>query len=135
LMMDAQYMVVRLSFLAFVIQYLYWEIWRRHVTYRVDGSRLLISKGLWVKVQGSLPLSPLTEIYVKRSFRDILFGLAQLRVVAPMDPSHDFGNIEGLSLGSARALQQILTEELHGEMWEPRPMPPSARSRRRVRTS
>jgi membrane protein YdbS with pleckstrin-like domain len=115
------YLAVRLSLFVFLGRYLYWELYRRTYEYRSEGSRLLISKGVVVKLQGSIPLIPMTSIFVKRDPLDLLFGLYQIQVLSPVDSLNNLGCIEGLNRENVYALHRYLTDQLHGQMQAPPP--------------
>lgn len=110
------FLVTRLSIVAFALRLIYAELYRRSFTMTLEGYRLLITRGIVIKTQGSLPLLPVTEIYVRQDPLDVIFGHYQVHVLAAIDPTHEFGMIEGLSFEHATELQRLLSQKLHEQV-------------------
>lgn len=110
------FLVTRLSIVAFALRLIYCELYRRSFTVTLEGYRLLITRGVAIQTQGSLPLLPVTEIYIRQTPLDALFGLYQVHVLAAIDPTHEFGMIEGLSRDNAIELHRLLSQKLHEQV-------------------
>lgn len=90
-----------------------YECLRRHcLYYGVHDGHLLITQGILLKQRGFFPLSRITDIYLERSALDLLFGLHTLHISTPTSLSERFARIEGLNLGTALELQQVLSSML-----------------------
>jgi membrane protein YdbS with pleckstrin-like domain len=113
------FLVVRILLIAFVASMCYWELYRWCFVYKTAGFRLLISRGVCIKVQASLPLIPVTELVLRRSPLDVLWGLYVLDVVVPVESGEHLGTIEGLSRSSAFGLQQFLGKQLNNQIFVP----------------
>lgn len=94
------------------LKYIYSEVYRRTFFYGTEGFRMVISRGIVLKDIGSLPLLPVSEIYVRRSLIDMLLGLYNVDVYTPMDQSRKFARIESLNRKTALALQAFLGDVL-----------------------
>jgi uncharacterized membrane protein YdbT with pleckstrin-like domain len=95
-----------------VLNYLRADLYRRSFNYEMEGLRFVVSRGVLIKTVGSLPLLPISEIYIQRSFPDILCGLANLDIFTPMDQTRKFARIEALSPADAHRLQTFLGDLL-----------------------
>jgi membrane protein YdbS with pleckstrin-like domain len=95
-----------------VFKYLYGELYRQAFNYEMEGFRFVISRGVILKKIGSLPLLPVTEIYIQRSPIDILCGLANVDIFTPMDQTRQFARIEALTPRDAHHLQTFLGDLL-----------------------
>jgi hypothetical protein len=110
---------VRGSLIFAIFQVTYWELYRRTLVVKTDGFRLQISKGFIKKKIGSIPLVPVTELVIKHDNLDILLGLHQLHVLAPVDSGDHLGVLEGLSRESAHYLEQFLATQLNNQIFIP----------------
>lgn len=96
---------------------IYYEIYRYTYRFSIDGFRFVISRGVLFRERGSLPILPVSEIYIRRNFADYLLGLADIQIVTPLDASHRFASIEGFPVGHAYALQQFLSDQLNRQIF------------------
>lgn len=103
---------VLLVAVALTLRCIYLELYRRSFYYGLDGYRLVISRGIVLKDKGSLPLLPVTEIYVKRGVIDMILGLSHLEVYTPIGATKQFARIECLTAESAELLQRELGDLL-----------------------
>ena len=101
-----------LLLVVFLLRYLYAELYRATFLYGTEGLRLVISRGAFLRQKGSLPLLPVTEIYVKRNLIDIICGLCNVDVYTPMDTTRKFARIEALNPQDAESLQTFLGQVL-----------------------
>jgi membrane protein YdbS with pleckstrin-like domain len=113
------YAVVRITLVVLLARFIYWEIYRRSFSYKTEGFRLLIARGVFIKMYGSLPLLPVTELVLKRDPLDLMFGLYNLHVVVPAESGDHLGVIEGLNERSAFGLQRFLSEQLSTQTFVP----------------
>jgi hypothetical protein len=111
--------VVRAALVFAIGQVIYWELYRRTLVFGTDGFRLHISKGVIKKKIGSIPLIPVTELVIKHDNLDILLGLHQLHVLAPVDSGDHLGVLEGLSRESANNLEEFLATQLNNQIFIP----------------
>ena len=58
------------------IRLLYAELFRRTYQYQIRGLNLVITKGIFLKETVKIPVSRITEVYLKRTFGDFLLGLS-----------------------------------------------------------
>ena len=103
--------------LILVLKIVHEELKRHALQYETDGFRLVITRGILFKNEGSLPLLPVTEIFVKRDFLDFLFGLYELHVATPVNAARAFGLIEGLKYKDAHALEKFLANQLNRQIF------------------
>ncbi len=104
--------LIGLTLFALFSNWLNHELFRLSYDVKIDGFRLFISRGFFIREQGSLPILPISEIYIRRSFLDMLFGLSNVQLLTALDKSERFACIEGLPVRRARALTQFLSDEL-----------------------
>jgi len=110
---------VRAALVFSIVQVSYWELYRRTLVFGTDGFRLQISKGVIKKKIGSIPLIPVTELVIKHDNLDVLLGLHQLHVLAPVDSGDHLGVLEGLSKESAHHLEEFLATQLNNQIFIP----------------
>lgn len=97
---------------AIAVKYIMAEAYRQCFYYGTEGFRLVISRGVMLKQRGSLPLLPVSEIYVQRNLLDMLLGLANVDVYTPMDQTRKFARVECLRTADANHLQDFLGKTL-----------------------
>lgn len=95
-----------------IVKLTYHELYRMTFGYEIDGLRLNLSRGIMLPVKGSLPLSPVTEVYVRRDALDVLLGLANLQIVVPLEATKRFALVEGLRYKDAVAFQTYMADQL-----------------------
>ena len=88
------------------------ELYRLTFYYGTEGFRLVVSRGIILKQEGSLPLLPISEILIDRDYTDLACGLCNLNVYTPMDQSREFARIECLDSGVAEDMQHFLNDIL-----------------------
>jgi membrane protein YdbS with pleckstrin-like domain len=96
---------------------LYWEIYRRTLEYRFDGFRMTVGQGVFLRVQGSASLLPVTQVYVHQEPMDVALGLYNVELVTPLTPNQGLTTIPGLSKRSAHKLERKLTDELNRQIF------------------
>lgn len=102
-----------------VFKYLYAELYRSTLEYSLDGFRLHVRRGVFVRNSGSVPLSQFGEVYVRRTVVDVLCGVYEFQLLLSLDPTKSFAKIEGLSKTSAFGLQDFLNEFLSKQLFVP----------------
>jgi len=105
------------ALLPLLLSLTYHELYRLTYSAKIDGFRLVISRGVFFRERGSLPILPLSEIYIRRSFFDILLGLANVQVLTALDKTERFAAVEGLPAAHAEALQQFLSDQLSRQVF------------------
>jgi hypothetical protein len=111
--------VIRISIMFTILQVAYWELYRRTLEFGTDGFRLLISKGVLRKKIGSIPLIPVTELVIYHDNLDVLLGLHQVHVLAPVDSGDKLGILEGFSKDNAMELERFLAAQLNNQIFIP----------------
>ena len=94
---------------AVLSKYIYAYLYGRFLEYRIDGYRLVVSRGVIFKTVGSVPISHFCEAYVKRDLLDLLTGLYQFQLLLSVDPSKQFVSLHGFTKESALAFQALIT--------------------------
>lgn len=95
----------------------YYYIKRRTYYYGIEEGQLVIARGIILRERGYFQLSRITEVYLDRSFIDVLFGLYTLHISTPTAVSDKFARIDGLNEETALSLQQhlsLILEENYG---------------------
>ena len=85
--------------------------------YETDGFRLVIRRGVLFRKAVSLPLLPITEIYIERDFLDLLFALYDLNVATPVTGAKAYGLFQGLNRKNAQGLQHFLSKQLNRQIF------------------
>ena len=106
------------SALAFVaVKYAHAVLYRMTFYYGLEGFRLIISRGILVRQVGSLPILPVSEIYIHRNLLDMLFGVANVDIYTPMETTRRFARIECLAPKTAEELREFLGELLNVQIF------------------
>jgi membrane protein YdbS with pleckstrin-like domain len=111
-----EFIFMRVSLLVMVLSLIYYEVKRRNFRYGLNGFRLHIKKGVIKRVEGSVGLHPTSEVYVRRTFFERIFGLAHVVFFSPLDKTRKFSTIEGLTPARARAVRDILVAQLNKQV-------------------
>ena len=85
------------AFAVLTITWLYYELQRYFFQYRIEGS---------------LPLLPIAEVFSRRGVLDVLLGLYQVNVAVPVDSVKSFAQIDGLNSKNATSLIDFLSAQL-----------------------
>ena len=109
--------VLALLVIAMVWKMLYEMAHLMALEYENDGFRLVIRRGILYKKEASLPLLPVSEIYLERDFLDLLFGTYDLNVATPVGGSRALGAIHGLNKKNARGLEHFLAKQLNRQIF------------------
>ncbi len=102
--------LIFLSFIVAVGKFLFEALEIVYYRYGIEAGHFVISKGIILKRRGSFPLSRITDVYLDRTVFDFIFGLYSLHFSTPTMSSGAFARIDGLTLKSAMALQERLTD-------------------------
>lgn len=106
---------IRFFPLCFLVSLVRWELHRRTFRYRVEGGRLVVERGVFVPTRSSLPILPISEVAVRRTGLDLLFGLHTVHLITAVDPGKNQGVIEGLSRHSAHGMYTVLSNLLRAQ--------------------
>lgn len=109
--------VLSLLFLTVLWKIMYETAHLWALQYESDGFRFVIRRGILYKKEASLPLLPVSEIYVERDFLDLLFGTYDLNVATPVGGSKALGAIHGLNGKNARGLEHFLARQLNRQIF------------------
>lgn len=109
--------VFRVAIIALMISIGYWELYRRNFSYRIEGFRLLIERGILFKVYASVPLLPVADILVRRNFADILFGVYNVSLLIPVNAGEHLCTIPGLTRESSFGLREYLAQQLNNQVF------------------
>lgn len=109
--------VFRGAILALVLSIGYWELYRRNFSYRIEGFRLMIERGILFKVYASVPLLPVADILVKRSFADMLFGVYNVSLLIPVNAGDHLCTIPGLTREASFGLREYLCQQLNNQVF------------------
>ena len=90
-------------------RFVYEYLARLCIYYGIEDGHFVMSRGIIIKKRGYFPLSRITDVYLERSFVDLLFGLQSIHLSTPTSLSERFAHIEGLNTRTAAALQRKLT--------------------------
>lgn len=111
--------VIAGTFAVFLVRTAYLLLFRWTYVYALNNNRLIVSRGVILREEASIPLTNLTELYLKRSWLDFLFGLNNLYIASPLERIQRIALIEGLSSGTARALKSYLAGRLQSAIKSP----------------
>lgn len=109
--------VFRFSLVGLLLSICYWEIYRRNFSYRTEGFRLLIERGIFFKVYASVPLLPVADILIKRNFADMLFGVFNVSILIPVNCGDHLCTIPGLTREMSFGLHEYLSEQLNNQVF------------------
>ena len=104
--------VVGIPAVILITRMLYWEFYRFRFSAKIDGFRIFVVKGVSFREYGSLPILPVSEIYIRRKPADFFFGMADVHITTCLDKTDRFACIEGLPMQHAEALQQFLSDQM-----------------------
>ncbi len=104
--------IVAGTLVVFLVRTVYLLLFRWTYAYALHNKRLIVSRGVILREEASIPLTLLTELYLKRSWLDLLFGLNNLYIASPLERIKQIALIEGLSSATARALKSYLVGQL-----------------------
>jgi hypothetical protein len=110
------------------IGYALW--YRRCYQYRIERGRLLISRGVIQKEEALLPLMPLTELYIRRSWVDLLFGLSNVYIAVILERAQKIGEVRGLRHKDALRVRDEILRVI--EVQQQLPPTPQVMARTRV---
>jgi len=109
--------VFRMAIIALILSIGYWELYRRNFSYRIEGFRLMIERGILFKVYASVPLLPVADILVRRSFADMLFGVYNVSLLIPVSAGDHMCTIPGLTRDSSFGLREYLCQQLNNQVF------------------
>lgn len=101
-LLDAELLMLKKSALltgvigVLIVRMTYGLLYRATYQYRIERGRLQIIRGVILKEEALLPLMPLTELYVKRSWLDLFFGLSNVYAAVILERAQKIGEIRGL---------------------------------------
>ena len=95
-----------------ILRIIYFWLYQAFLKYELRSANFHFIKGVFVKNEASVPFRNITDIFVKRSFLDTIFGLATLEVSSASDYANEFVRIEGFSNDSADRLTKHLRKVL-----------------------
>ncbi len=104
-----------LLFVVFLVKLGYELLARHYYYYAIEGSNLVIAKGVILRQRGCFPITQITDVYLNRTFSEFIFGLYSLNVSTPTTHSAEFACIDGLPRDTAVALQDELMHILHAQ--------------------
>lgn len=87
---------------------IYSLLFRATFQYGIHQGRLNIVRGILLKEEALLPLMPLTELYVRRSWLDMLFGLSNIYIAVILERAKQIGEIKGLKTKDAHGLRDAI---------------------------
>lgn len=93
----------------------YGLLYRATYQYRIERGRLKIRRGAFLKEEASLPLVPLTELYLRRNWLDFLFGLTNVYIAVILERAQRIGEIRGLKTHDAREVKNIILGVIEGQ--------------------
>lgn len=80
--------------------------------YSLEGSHLVIKKGVFTYGETTIPLSRIQDVYVDQDILDQLFGLYDLHVSTASGQSSINAHIDGLSYEGSQAIKNMLLKKL-----------------------
>lgn len=87
-------------------------LYRMTLRYSIANNRLRVRRGVVLREEASLPLLPLTELFLKPSLPDLILGLRNLYISTPLERVARFANIEGLRTEDARRLKSFIERSI-----------------------
>lgn len=111
------YTVFRVSLVGLLLSVCYWEVYRRNFSYRTEGFRLVIERGIFFKVYASVPLLPVADILIKRNFADMLFGVFNVSILIPVNCGEHLCTIPCLTREMCFGLHGYLSEQLNNQVF------------------
>lgn len=109
--------VFRVSLVGLLLSICYWEIYRRNFSYRTEGFRLVIERGIFFKVYASVPLLPVADILIKRNFADMIFGVFNVSILIPVNCGDHLCTIPCLTREMCFGLHGYLSEQLNNQVF------------------
>lgn len=88
----------------------YTFLYRSSYRYEIVRGRLRIVRGVLLQEEAMLPLMPLTELYIRRSWLDYFFGLANLHIAVALERAARIGEIRGLRARDAIQLREHILD-------------------------
>lgn len=101
-------------------KFLYFKIASKLYRCGIEGEHLVFSRGILFKERAAYPLSRITDVFIDRSFLDVLFGLYNLQISTPTSASSQIARVAGLTKVQAIKLQEILLSYLDRSHYVPR---------------
>ena len=101
-------------------RFCYTFLYRRSYKYGIVRGRLHIVRGVILKEEALLPLMPLTELYLRRNWLDLIFGLANLHIAVALERAAKIAEIRGLRAQDAVQLREHILDLIEAEQ-RPRP--------------
>lgn len=96
----------------FLIKLIYIILYDWTIKYRIEDYSFMISKGVILKQQAVLPFAQITDLFVKRDFLDLIFGLYRFEIHSASDHEVGLGVIRGLSKKNADAMRRAMRQAL-----------------------
>ena len=96
----------------------YGLVYRATYSYSINRGRLTIGRGILFREEASLALIPLTEIYIKRSWIDMLFGLSNVYIAVVLERSQKIGEIRGLRKEHAQRIRDLILDEIESSQFK-----------------
>lgn len=93
---------------AILLRMAYYVVYWLMLEFRIEADRLKTQKGVIFQEEGSVPLTELSEFYIKRGWRDILLGLADLHVQTPTKFESGATILPGLGYSKAKEIKRKL---------------------------
>lgn len=100
-----------------LVAYVYTIYYRKTTRYCLDGFRLILSRGVFKRYTASVFLSGSVQVYVRRTFRDTLFGLYRVRIIAPLSPNDKVTEFRGYTKKTAYALHDWITDQCNRQVF------------------
>ena len=117
----AKKLIFLLGVVAVIIaRFCYTFLYRRSYKYGIVRGRLHIVRGVVLKEEALLPLMPLTELYLRRNWLDLLFGLSNLHIAVALERAAKIAEIRGLRAPDAVQLREHILDLIEAEQ-RPRP--------------
>jgi membrane protein YdbS with pleckstrin-like domain len=91
-------------------------LYRQTFRYYLEGNRLKISRGILFREEASLPLIPLTEIYIKRNLLDTIFNLSNLYVALAAERVRGIAEIRGLDGDQAPHVRSAILQVIERQI-------------------
>ena len=111
---------------------IYGFLHRATYQYRIHRGRLQITRGVVVREEALLPLMPLTELYIKRSWIDLLFGLSNVYIAVILERAQRIGEIRGLRHRDALRVRDEILHVIEEQQQALAPTSPLPRGDRTV---
>lgn len=108
---------VRGSIIAAMVAVVYHYLLEQTKELKMNGFRLILAKGIFRRLHGSMTLGAIGQIYIKQKPIDMIFNLYRVQILVPMTPDNSLSLFRGLTREQAYHLQSFLAREMNRQVF------------------